>query len=107
MVPEQSTASKCSWGYEPDFADTYKVLGHLGKGGNGVVNRVQHKDTGQEFACKVLQKQLDGAHTSEQKRAAHRDSVRNEAILSTAENNWASTMQVSLIKDQPKGGLVT
>jgi len=87
MSPEQSTASKSSWGYEPGFSDTYKVLGHLGRGGNGVVNRVQHKDTGQEFACKVLPKQLDDARTSDQKRAAHRDSVRNEAILSTADNN--------------------
>ena len=80
MIPEQASQSNTSWGYETGFSDTYRVLGQIGKGGNGVVNRVVHKASGREYACKVLPKHLADPRASEQKRAAHPHSVRNEVI---------------------------
>ncbi|CAL8463594.1 g3128 [Coccomyxa elongata] len=78
MSSEQASQSNTSWGYETGFTDTYRVLGQVGKGGNGVVNRVVHKASGREYACKVLPKHLADTRASDQKRAAHPESVRNE-----------------------------
>lgn len=80
MSSEQASQSNTSWGYETGFTDTYRVLGQVGKGGNGVVNRVVHKASGREYACKVLPKHLADTRASDQKRAAHPESVRNEVI---------------------------
>ncbi len=78
MGPEQGSDGTGSWGYLTGFADRYKVGGQVGKGGNGIVNRVVQKATGREYACKVLPKQLADARASEQKKAAHPESVRHE-----------------------------
>ncbi|EIE27649.1 kinase-like protein [Coccomyxa subellipsoidea C-169] len=78
MGPEQGSDGTGSWGYLTGFADRYKVAGQVGKGGNGIVNKVVQKATGREYACKVLPKQLADARASEQKKAAHPESVRHE-----------------------------
>ena len=78
MSQDQGSEGSRFWGYLTGFADTYRVLGQVGKGGNGVVNRVVHKATGREYACKVLPKQLADTRASEQKKAAHPESVRHE-----------------------------
>ncbi len=77
-MQHDSSADEPWWGYKRDLAATYKRGRQLGRGGNASVVAVQHREYGQDFACKVLPKALNDAGLSAARRAMHPQIVRNE-----------------------------
>uniref|UniRef100_A0A061R2T4 Calcium-dependent protein kinase n=2 Tax=Tetraselmis sp. GSL018 TaxID=582737 RepID=A0A061R2T4_9CHLO len=67
-------------GYPRNLLELYNVGKMLGKGGNGVVNLVHHKVTGETFACKTLPKKIqeEAGRVSEQKVQRHLEAVKSE-----------------------------
>jgi len=68
-------------GYPRDFEDHFRVDRAIGKGGFGQVKVVVEKSTGQEFACKSIQKNLDIPNISSEKLAQHLDNIDREAKI--------------------------
>ena len=78
MVQHDSSAAEPWWGYKRDLSAFYKKGRQLGRGGNASVVAVQHRESGQDFACKVLPKAVSDAALSAARRAMHPQIVRNE-----------------------------
>lgn len=76
-APASNTPQVVDFGYEKNIDSKYDWGRQLGKGGNGVVRVVQHKESGQEYACKAIKKVLEGDY-SDKKKAGHVDSIRRE-----------------------------
>ena len=78
---DDSSAAEHCWGYRRDLDSVYKRGKQLGKGGNAAVIAVSNRETGAQFACKVLPKTESNASLTAARRAMQPQIVRNEARL--------------------------
>lgn len=76
-APSEDIAAPVDFGYDRNLDIKYDWGKELGKGGNGVVRVVVDRATGQEYACKAIQKVLAGDF-SDTKKAGHVDSIKRE-----------------------------
>lgn len=70
--------SNSDWGYLKNLEKRFQLLKQIGRGGNGVVRVARDRDTGEEYACKILPKVLNDPRASEVKKATHCEYVRRE-----------------------------
>lgn len=68
-------------GFPPGLQDVYEWGPELGKGGFGSVRLVRRRDTGVEFACKSIFKELKAANVSEKQQRHHLEMITREVAV--------------------------
>lgn len=101
-------------GYSREFSKRFDVGEKIGSGGNATVYVVSDKMTRKVFACKSIQKTLEGPSFSEFKLAGHISSIKREiqvlkklrGSLNVAclEEVYEDAISVHLVLDYCKGG---
>lgn len=79
-VKPTQTKQAIDCGYAKNFFETYTRGTVLGRGGFGVVAVVIDKENGKEYACKSINKWLEG-NVSEKKQARHIGNIRREVAV--------------------------
>lgn len=67
-------------GYAKNYHEKYTRGPVLGRGGFGVVAVVRDRETGKEYACKSINKRLEG-NVSDKKQARHIGNIRREVSV--------------------------
>ena len=79
-VKPTQTKQAIDCGYAKNYFETYTRGRQLGTGGFGVVAVVTEKENGKEYACKSINKWLEG-NVSEKKQARHIGNIRREVAV--------------------------
>jgi len=82
-------------GYRRDIRAEYDVDGdQIGKGGNGKVVVVTHRESGKQFACKIIPKVLDSKRHTERKCRNHLASLQREISVLQALRGSLSVVEL-------------
>lgn len=114
MAESASEPSGPDLGYAREFSSRFDIGEKIGSGGNATVYVVSDKMTRKVFACKSINKTVEGPNISESKRAGHIASIKREiqvlkklrGSLNVAclEEIYEDATSVHLVLDYCKGG---
>lgn len=79
-IPKEKVTAR-DFGYAKNFDKRYEPGRDLGKGGFGSVRAVKDLQTGKEFACKSIPKELKLPGLSAARQAQHQDNIQKEVSM--------------------------
>lgn len=78
---KKPSAKAFELGFQTGLENVYEWGPELGKGGFGTVRLVRRRDTGDEFACKSISKELKGPRVSEKQQRHHLEMISREVAV--------------------------
>lgn len=78
---KKPSAKAFELGFQTGLENVYEWGPELGKGGFGTVRLVRRRNTGEEFACKSISKELKGPRVSEKQQRHHLEMISREVAV--------------------------